>query len=88
MGGTKEALQQFVDANRVRLTITEKEDSSVEPGTVLSLDKAGQLVGLDTSMTAVVAIAPKEPTPPDTTSTDSPSSPTETSSHSPEAPSL
>lgn len=87
VGGTKEALQQFVDANRVRLTITEKEDSTAAPGTVLSLDKAGQLVGLDTSMTAVVAIAPKEPTPPDT-STDSPSSPTETSSHSPEAPSV
>ena len=87
VGGTKEALQQFADANRVRLTITEKEDSSVEPGTVLSLDKAGQLVGLDTSMTAVVAIAPQEPTPSDT-STDSPSSPPETSSHSPEAPSV
>ena len=87
VGGTKEALQQFVDANRVRLTITEKEDATAAPGTVLSLDKAGQLVGLDTSMTAVVAIAPKEPTPPDT-STDSPSSPAETSSHSPEAPSV
>jgi len=85
VGGTKEALQQFVDANRVRLTITEKEDSSVEPGTVLSLDKAGQLVGLDTSMTAVVAIAPKEPTTKPEVPTDAPTTPTEPS-HAPESP--
>lgn len=79
VGGTKEALQQFVDANRVRLTITEKEDSTVPPGTVLSLDKAGQLVGLDTSMTAVVAIAPEEPTTKPEVPTDTPTTSTEPS---------
>ncbi|WP_299294993.1 Stk1 family PASTA domain-containing Ser/Thr kinase [uncultured Mobiluncus sp.] len=85
VGGTKEALQQFVDANRVRLTITEKEDATAAPGTVLSLDKAGQLVGLDTSMTAVVAIAPKEPTTKPEVPTDAPTTPTEPS-HAPESP--
>ncbi|WP_308534474.1 Stk1 family PASTA domain-containing Ser/Thr kinase [uncultured Mobiluncus sp.] len=85
VGGTKEALQQFVDANRVRLTITEKEDATAAPGTVLSLDKAGQLVGLDTSMTAVVAIAPKEPTTKPEVPTDAPTAPTEPS-HAPESP--
>lgn len=85
VGGTKEALQQFVDANRVRLTITEKEDSTAAPGTVLSLDKAGQLVGLDTSITAVVAIAPKEPTTKPEVPTDAPTTSTEPS-HAPEAP--
>ncbi len=85
VGGTKEALQQFVDANRVRLTITEKEDATAAPGTVLSLDKAGQLVGLDTSMTAVVAIAPEEPTTKPEVPTDTPTTPTETS-HAPESP--
>lgn len=65
VGGTKEALDQFVSANRVRLTITEKEDGSVPPGTVLSLDKAGQLVALDTSISAEIAVAPpEEPTTP------------------------
>lgn len=86
VGGTKESLQQFVDANRVRLTITEKEDSSVEPGTVLSLDKAGQLVGLDTSMTAEVAIAPAEPSVRPEFPTDDPLAPTE--SHTPEVPGI
>lgn len=85
VGGTKEALQQFVDANRVRLTITEKEDATAAPGTVLSLDKAGQLVGLDTSMTAVVAIAPEEPTTKPEVPTDTPTTPTEPS-HAPESP--
>lgn len=85
VGGTKEALQQFVDANRVRLTITEKEDATAAPGTVLSLDKAGQLVGLDTSMTAVVAIAPEEPSTKPEVPTDTPTTPTETS-HAPESP--
>lgn len=85
VGGTKEALQQFVDANRVRLTITEKEDATAAPGTVLSLDKAGQLVGLDTSITAVVAIAPKEPTTKPEVPTDAPTAPTEPS-HAPESP--
>lgn len=85
VGGTKEALQQFVDANRVRLTITEKEDSTAAPGTVLSLDKAGQLVGLDTSMTAVVAIAPEEPSTKPEVPTDTPTTPTEPS-HAPESP--
>lgn len=85
VGGTKEALQQFVDANRVRLTITEKEDATAAPGTVLSLDKAGQLVGLDTSMTAVVAIAPEEPSTKPEVPTDTPTTPTEPS-HAPESP--
>lgn len=85
VGGTKEALQQFVDANRVRLTITEKEDATAAPGTVLSLDKAGQLVGLDTSITAVVAIAPKEPTTKPEVPTDAPTAPTEPS-RAPESP--
>lgn len=85
VGGTKEALQQFVDANRVRLTITEKEDATAAPGTVLSLDKAGQLVGLDTSMTAVVAIAPEEATTKPEVPTDTPTTPTEPS-HAPESP--
>ncbi|WP_296180208.1 Stk1 family PASTA domain-containing Ser/Thr kinase [uncultured Mobiluncus sp.] len=85
VGGTKEALQQFVDANRVRLTITEKEDSTANPGTVLSLDKAGQLVGLDTSITAVVAIAPKEPTTKPEVPTDAPTTSTEPS-RTPESP--
>ncbi|EFL93529.1 Stk1 family PASTA domain-containing Ser/Thr kinase [Mobiluncus curtisii] len=85
VGSTKDALQKFANANRVRLTIAEKEDSTVEPGTVLSLDKAGQLVGLDTSMTAVVAIAPKEPTPKPETPTDTPSAPAEPS-RAPETP--
>lgn len=86
VGGTREALQQFVDANRVRLTITEKEDASVAPGTVLSLDKAGQLVGLDTSMTAEVAIAPAEPSVRPESPTDDPLAPTE--SHTPEVPGI
>lgn len=59
-GGSLEALQRFAAANRVILTISEEESADAEAGTILHLDKAGQLVSLGSELNATVAVAPKE----------------------------
>lgn len=69
-GGTLDALQKFIGANRVSLITSEKETDTAAPGTVLSLDKAGQIVALGSQLRATVAVAP--PAPP-TTPAESPS---------------
>lgn len=76
-GGSVDALQKFAAENRVSVTITEEQSASAAPGTVLSLDKAGQLVTLGTQLRATVAVQPApEPTPTDTnTASPSPSTP-------------
>lgn len=76
-GGTIEALQKFAAENRVSLTTSEKETAEAAPGTVLSLDKAGQIVALGSQLRATVAVAP--PTPTETPSSPS-SSPSTTDS--------
>lgn len=78
-GGSIDALQKFAAENRVSVTITEEQTTSAAPGTVLSLDKAGQLVALGTQLRATVAVQPPpepQPTPTDTnTASPSPSTP-------------
>lgn len=78
-GGSIDALQKFAAENRVSVTVTEEQTTSAAPGTVLSLDKAGQLVTLGTQLRATVAVQPPpepQPTPTDTnTASPSPSTP-------------
>lgn len=78
-GGSVDALQRFAAENRVSVTITEEQTTSAAPGTVLSLDRAGQLVALGTQLRATVAVQPPpepQPTPTDTnTASPSPSTP-------------
>lgn len=78
-GGSIDALQKFAAENRVSVTITEEQTTSAAPGTVLNLDKAGQLVTLGTQLRATVAVQPPPepkvtPTDPNTASP-SPSTP-------------
>lgn len=82
-GGNLEALQKFVSENRVNLITSEEETADAEPGTVLSLDKAGQIVALGSQLRATVAIAPPVVTPSETPS-ETPNE-TETPSVSPSA---
>ena len=63
MNGTLSNLQQFVYTNRLILSTTEQETKDATPGTVLQLDKAGQLVAQGSTLQAVVAVAPTEPSP-------------------------
>lgn len=67
-GGSIDALQKFAAENRVSVTITEEQTTSAAPGTVLSLDRAGQLVTLGTQLRATVAVQP--PPEPKVTPTD------------------
>lgn len=63
LNGTLSNLQQFVYTNRLILSTTEQETKDATPGTVLQLDKAGQLVAQGSTLQAVVAVAPTEPSP-------------------------
>ena len=75
LNGTLSNLQQFVYTNRLILSTTEQETKDATPGTVLQLDKAGQLVAQGSTLQAVVAVAPTEPSPGPSSSTDPSSSP-------------
>lgn len=84
-GGTLDALQKFASANRVSLITSEKESDTAAPGTVLSLDKAGQITPLGSQLRATVAVAPPTPETPSETPSDTPDdteSPTPTPSSS------
>lgn len=84
-GGTLEALNRFVSTNRISLITSEKETTDAPPNTVLSLDKAGQIVPLGSQLRATVAVAPTvvaTPTEKPNTETPSPQAPTETPSPS------